>query len=1022
MEKFHPAGRFLIEDPSQNTTFTTSTNSETRDIISDGGSPGVGGSPESNTSIDVNPSLLKLSWSLVEREKALKKILHRLREKYHEQSTSLDSPPSPHVNVASGLIARKGVDALNPNSLSTKDGHLESLESNSASYVNPEDTSLQLNDPCQASTPSADDWQLLHQQLLDFSDKTCTNRGMAEVGENFCEKDDSSDVAAYVEELGFDLVVDLIEQRSTPDLEHDSCTKFCEYTLRQWITSSMPEIDFNAALSLDPSKAANYTKSAICVALKLIECLLEAEKDEKSGQFNPIPLASIAPQNVLIRTKDGSKVDQSDEAEKVIEFVWVMSFVGDDSATGDIMERLFALGKVLFELFSTKELIMDSNTTDLPNMVSMHSIALSNDSVTVDPRSKKKSYWRSDKANHKIFSDSISILEANGVPWSLCSLVKNLLECRHGSLCEDDAYASLADLQVDLQLMLDDPDCFLSNLHFNISPTLEISDKLYGREEEITKLSELYKHHITGKKIKGAIISAGAGFGKSKLAMYMEKLTNQCDGYFLSTKFEQNQNDVKPLSTMSKLFNSLCDVLFNDCSRQQLETIEEELTDAIGRRSILLEIVPSLKKLMPSSERLDSSAYVFVDSSLSMTYQLSEFMRVISSHSKPITMFIDDIQFADSTSLRLIGNLCPSTQGPSIFFIFCHRDDEDCQSGSLNLFLNSISLFSLEAVKLKTITLAGVDNLISETLHLSPRITRPLSSVLYRKTSGNPLFLRQLLHSLTEQRCIYFDVVRHRWAWDINEIMEMEISESVVAFLTKQIKRLPYDLQFGLQCASCIGSSVTETMLDYLSKDLDHDLIKILWQACREGFMVYVADSKSFRFAHDKIQEAVYEIIPEQLRRENHMQFGLSLCTHVMTSTFDNLELFFVAVNQINQGGPTAVHDSSQKSIIAQLNLKAGRRSLLFSDCASAFKLFQHGISFLGEEKWTTNYELSLELYDAVSDAGFVLGQVDAVRLYSDEVLLHARCFDDKLHSKITPFTACFGFLLLIPKLSPAAT
>jgi len=245
--------------------------------------------------------------------------------------------------------------------------------------------------------------------------------------------------------------------------------------------------------------------------------------------------------------------------------------------------------------------------------------------------------------------------------------------------------------------------------------------------------------------------------------------------------------------------------------------------------------------------------------------------------------------------------------------------------------------------------------------------------------------------------------------------MEMEISDGVVAFLMKQVRRLPSDLQLGLQVASCIGTCVTESMLAYLSADLGHDLNTILWQVCQEGFMIYVADSSLFRFAHDKIPEAVYAMMPEQQRRENHMRFGLCLCIQTLEDRFDNEELFFVAVNQINQGGSAAVHEPSQKSIIAELNLKAGRRSIQLSDYNTAIKFFQHGISFLGDEKWTSNYQLSLDLCDAVTDGAFVLGQIDTVKLHSDEVLLHARCFDDKLHSECIVshcFPVDFSFVL----------
>jgi predicted ATPase len=341
-----------------------------------------------------------------------------------------------------------------------------------------------------------------------------------------------------------------------------------------------------------------------------------------------------------------------------------------------------------------------------------------------------------------------------------------------------------------------------------------------------------------------------------------------------------------------------------------------------------------------------------------------------------------------------------SAQGAPIFFTMCHRDDEISMNAPFKAWLASITIFALQPIKLESISPWGVNNLVSETLHLSPRLTHPLSSVLHRKTRGNPLFLRQLLDSLTEQGYIYIDLEHHRWAWDMDKIIELEISDSVLALLMSDIKRLPRNLQFGLQIAACIGSCVTESMLDYLSIDLGLDVKDILRQVAQKGFMIDVAGSTMFRFAHDKIQEAVYEMMPEQQRRENHMRFGLALCTQTLDNGVDDEELFFAAVNQINQGGPTAVHEQSQKSVFAQLNLKAGRRSIELSDYNTALMLFQHGISFLEVEDWALNYQLCLDLYDLVAESALTVNKLSVVSLCMDCVALHARCIDDKLHCK----------------------
>jgi predicted ATPase len=189
-------------------------------------------------------------------------------------------------------------------------------------------------------------------------------------------------------------------------------------------------------------------------------------------------------------------------------------------------------------------------------------------------------------------------------------------------------------------------------------------------------------------------------------------------------------------------------------------------------------------------------------------------------------------------------------------------------------------------------------------------------------------------------------------------------------------------------------------MLNYLSIDLGVDLKDILQQASQKGFMIDIAGSTMFRFAHDKIQEAVYEMIPEQQRRENHMRFGLALCTQTLDNSVEDEELFYAAVNQINQGGPTAVHEPSQKSVFAQLNLKAGRRSIDF-DYNTAFTMFQYGLSFLGEDSWSSNYALSLDLHDSLTEVAMILNKPTVVEFYSGKVISNAICFDDKLNCKI---------------------
>ena len=144
--------------------------------------------------------------------------------------------------------------------------------------------------------------------------------------------------------------------------------------------------------------------------------------------------------------------------------------------------------------------------------------------------------------------------------------------------------------------------------------------------------------------------------------------------------------------------------------------------------------------------------------------------------------------------------------------------------------------------------------------------------------------------------------------------------------------------------------------------------------------------------------------MPEQQRRKNHMQYGMAICSHTLNNCPDNNELFFTAITQINHGGPSVVSDPSQSTILAKLNLKAGKLSIELSDYASALSLFEHGISYLGDDKWTSEYELTLNLFDAAAEAACVLNKNAEVMLYTEQLTANAKSLEDSLNGEFNVY------------------
>ncbi len=67
-------------------------------------------------------------------------------------------------------------------------------------------------------------------------------------------------------------------------------------------------------------------------------------------------------------------------------------------------------------------------------------------------------------------------------------------------------------------------------------------------------------------------------------------------------------------------------------------------------------------------------------------------------------------------------------------------------------------------------------------------------------------------------------------------------------------------------------------------------------------------------------------MVEEEQRRRYHLRFGFAICAFDLDSACEDDKIFFTAINHINKGG-VDLCDLSQRSMVAALNLKAGRRA-----------------------------------------------------------------------------------------------
>jgi predicted ATPase len=170
-------------------------------------------------------------------------------------------------------------------------------------------------------------------------------------------------------------------------------------------------------------------------------------------------------------------------------------------------------------------------------------------------------------------------------------------------------------------------------------------------------------------------------------------------------------------------------------------------------------------------------------------------------------------------------------------------------------------MLSLEGLNPK-----ALNAMISDALCMFPRISEPLSDIIFQKTKGNPFFVLAFMRSLLDRGLLEYSINTRRWVWDEDDVSSMDVTGNILYLLSSKMSGQSTNIQSALKIAACFGIKIKEPVVAIL--DTEHtNLRDKLEQVVKEGFMVKVGTS-DFKFVHDKVREAAYSLIPESEKNQ----------------------------------------------------------------------------------------------------------------------------------------------------------
>jgi len=172
---------------------------------------------------------------------------------------------------------------------------------------------------------------------------------------------------------------------------------------------------------------------------------------------------------------------------------------------------------------------------------------------------------------------------------------------------------------------------------------------------------------------------------------------------------------------------------------------------------VIIDVIPELELLIAAQPEVPELEGGAAQNRFNLLF--GKFIRVFTTQEHPLVIFLDDLQWADSASLKLMQLLMSETDTHHLLLIGAYRDNEVSSAHPLMLTLDEIrkAEATVNQISLAPLDQVSLNHLIADTLSCPPERAIPLTELVLQKTKGNPFFTNQFLKSLHQDGLIFFD-------------------------------------------------------------------------------------------------------------------------------------------------------------------------------------------------------------------------------------------------------------------------
>jgi class 3 adenylate cyclase/tetratricopeptide (TPR) repeat protein len=243
-----------------------------------------------------------------------------------------------------------------------------------------------------------------------------------------------------------------------------------------------------------------------------------------------------------------------------------------------------------------------------------------------------------------------------------------------------------------------------------------------------------------------------------------------------------------------------------------------------------------------------------------------------NSEQTPLAILLDDLHWADQSSLDLLLHVARHTRSSPILLLGTYRDIEVGRYHPIERALHDLRRESLlEEIAIRRLDRGGTAALTAATFG-EAEVSEEFAELVHRQTEGNPFFTQEVLRALVERG----DVFRRDGVWDRRAVADIEVPKSIRSAIGERLSRLDDEVQEVLHEASVLGQTFRFDDLERMSGRDERALEEALEKAAEAG-LLREAGRDNYGFNHALTQQTLYAEVSSRRRRRLHLAAGEAL-------------------------------------------------------------------------------------------------------------------------------------------------